>query len=241
MTTATHLPTAGLIVPPAAGEVPPEAVMYPQVNFIAEGLGLQSVDPQGYDQVIESVVAKAKQLVARGAQAVSLMGTSLSFYRGHQTNAELIQAMQDATGVPCTTMSQAVIRALQALQAKKVAVATSYVEVVNERLLAFMQAEGYTAVSCQGLGENGVEAMAQISTPQLVDLCIQAYEQALEPADAILLSCGGLRTLDTILAVEQQLGVPVVASSPAGFWDVVSLVSPRPAQTQWGRVAAIAS
>lgn len=232
-------PVVGLIVPPLSGEVPPEALMYPEIDFIAEGLGLRSVDPEGYDEVISSVVEKAKKLVQRGAQAVSLMGTSLSFYRGHEANEQMIKIMEQESGVPCTTMSQAILRALEAVEAKKIAIATSYVDVVNEHLVAFMQAGGYEVTSCVGLGVNGVEAMAQIGTKQLVDLCLKAYETGEIKADAILLSCGGLRTLETIKEVEQHLGIPVIASSPAGFWDVAGLIDARIAKTDFGRLAEV--
>ena len=54
----------------------------------------------------------------------------------------------------------------------------------------------------------------------LVALCEKVYRA--EPrSDGILISCGGLLTLDAIAVVEARLGVPVVSSSPAGFWDLM--------------------
>lgn len=232
-------PVVGLIVPPAQGAVPPEAAMYPEIHFIAEGLGLSSVEPDGYDLVIDLVIDKAQRLVERGAQAVSLMGTSLSFYRGNEQNNQLVARMKEATGVPCSTMSHAIVSGLHRLQIKKVAVASSYIDVVNQHLKEFLAIEGLEALSCQGLGETGVEAMGQISTEDLVQLCLLAYEQSQGQADGILLSCGGLRTLETIREVERQLNVPVVASSPAGFWDAAGLVQQQNAKEGFGRLAAL--
>ena len=38
--------TIGMIVPPAAGEVPPEPpVLYPDLTFVAEGLALPKLTP----------------------------------------------------------------------------------------------------------------------------------------------------------------------------------------------------
>lgn len=232
-------PVVGLIVPPQASEVPPESEMYPEITFIAEGLGLGSVEPDGYDQVIDLVVSKAQHLVERGAQAVSLMGTSLSFYRGNEENDQLVQRMEAATGVPCSTMSHAIMRGLGSVGAQKIAVATSYVDIVNEYLKVFLSNAGFTVLSCEGLGEAGVEAMAQITTETLVKLCLLAYEKSDRKAEGILLSCGGLRTLDTIRQVEATLGIPVIASSPAGFWDVAELVGLQKAKTGFGKLVQL--
>lgn len=216
-------PVIGLIVPPAEGNVPPDGpVLFPHVRFIARGLGLASVTPQGYDDVIDSVVRHAVALKESGAQAVSLMGTSLSFYRGAPANADLLTQMRAATGLPCTTMSAAIIRALRSLGGKRVAVATGYVDAVNQTLQAYLREEDIDVTVCQGLGVTDVQAMQQIGPQTLRDLCRAVYTAAPD-SDAILLSCGGLVTMDVVPQMEAELGVPVVASSPAGFWDVVTL------------------
>src|SRR5690606_37768076 len=81
-------PLVGVIVPPAQGEVPPEL---PQLyggalDFMAHGLALGRLTPEGYDAVIGKVEAAARALADRGADAVALMGSSLSFYRGRAFN-----------------------------------------------------------------------------------------------------------------------------------------------------------
>ncbi|CAA9403253.1 MAG: hypothetical protein AVDCRST_MAG51-1011, partial [uncultured Ramlibacter sp.] len=51
-----------------------------------------------------------------------------------------------------------------------------------------------------------------------------------------LISCGGLLTLDAIRQLEDALGLPVTASSPAGFWDVVRLGGWDPSSRGFGRL-----
>jgi len=223
MTLNSTRPVLGLIVPPAAGLVPPEGPrMYPELDFIAEGLALASVDKQGYDQVIDHVVAAAGKLAARGAQAISLMGTSLSFYRGSEFNDSLVEHLRNATGLPCTTMSHAILRGLRASGIERVAVASSYIEDVNQRLLRFLGENGIHGVCAHGLGITDVAAMGRISTDELVDLCLKTWDMADGQAQGLVLSCGGLVSLDAVCAVEDRLGVTVVSSSPAGFWDLVA-------------------
>ena len=38
----------------------------------------------------------------------------------------------------------------------------------------------------------------------------------------LLLSCGGLRTIDLLAPLQARCEQPVVASSPAGFWDLMA-------------------
>jgi len=158
----TKRPVLGLIVPPAAGLVPPEGPeMYPEIDFIAQGLALSSVDKEGYDQVIDQVVEAAQKLAARGARAVSLMGTSLSFYRGSDFNEELVARLRESTGLPCSTMSHAILRGLRVSSIERVAVASSYIDDVNQRLVRFLDQNQIQAVCAYGLGVNDVTAMSK--------------------------------------------------------------------------------
>lgn len=229
-------PRLGLIVPPAHGKVPVDAeILYGQrYEFLARGLALQSVSTEGYEQVIDAVVDHAVALRDAGAQAVSLMGTSLSFYRGADFTETLRQQMEQRSGVPCTTMSNAIVRSLQGLKVRKLAVATSYIDEVNDKLRRFLQDQGFEVCALQGLGLSGVEAMGQVSTATLVELSEQALRQASTPPDGVLISCGGLVTLDAVRELEQRHGLPVVSSSPAGFHDLVRVAGLDASSPQGG-------
>jgi arylmalonate decarboxylase len=216
------VPHLGLIVPPAAGAVPVDgAQLYGErIRFSALGLGLGEISTRGYTEVIDTVVEKAVALKAEGVAAVSLMGTSLSFFRGAAFNRELQAEMARATGLPCTTMSNAIVGGLRHLGVRRVAVATAYIDEVNAQLRRYLEDSGFEPLALEGLAISDVQAVGQVSTQVLVDLCLRVFDA--EPgADGILISCGGLVTLDAVREVEARLSVPVVSSSPAGFWDLV--------------------
>ena len=130
----------GLIVPPADGAVPPEApLLYPTLHFEALGLALPEISASGFDAVCGAIIDKAQRLAARGAEAISVMGTSLTFYRGADANRELQRAIRDATGLPATTMSSAVVNALRVLGVRRVGLATAYTDDLNRRLEALLR------------------------------------------------------------------------------------------------------
>ncbi|WP_011582363.1 MULTISPECIES: aspartate/glutamate racemase family protein [Chelativorans] len=223
-------PVIGLIVPPAAGLVPPEAVaMYPEVTFHASGLGLKEMTPCGYAGVIDLVGDHAERHAQAGAQAVALMGTSLSFFRGAAFNAELITHMSNRSGLPATTMSQAVVDELKSHGARRIAVVTAYRQDVNNLLAAFLNEHGIEARSLKSLGITSVADVAGTPAKRLLQLCKEAVHDA-GPVDAVLISCGGLHTLDVIVDVEISTGLPVVTSATAGVRGAVGLLK-RSAET----------
>ena len=232
-------PLIGMIVPPAAGEVPPEAAsLHPEGRFIAEGLGLTRLTPEGYDSVIGEVETAARRLAARGAEAVALMGTSLSFYRGAAFNRDLIARMEAASGVPCTTMSVSVAAALRALGARRVAVGAAYGERVNAPLRAFLEEEGFAVVRLEAMGIEDVEAIFCVTEAELLALGRKAAAGG--GADALFLSCGGLRTLSVTAPLEAETGLPVVSSAVAGVWGAMRLVGVGQAIPGAGRLLALA-
>ena len=238
MSESTPIPRLGLIVPPAHGAVPVDGpVLYGQrYEFLARGLGLQSVSTEGYEEVINAVVGHAIALRDAGAQAVSLMGTSLSFYRGATFTEQLRAEMQQRTGIPCTTMSHAITHALQALQIKRLAVATAYIDEVNDKLQHFLTEQGFEVLALEGLGICGVNAMGEVDTATLVEISERALAQSSGPVDGLLISCGGLVTLDAVRLLEQRHGLPVVSSSPAGFFDLVSMAGLDASSPQGGKL-----
>ena len=230
-------PCIGLVVPPAHGEVPQDAALLygERYRFIAAGLGIGGVSPEGFAPVIDTVLDRARELRDRGAETISLMGTSISFYRGPEFTESLRQAMQEATGVPCTTMSHAIVAALRQLGIRRVAVATSYIDALNDKLVAYLTHAGFTVTAIEGMAITGVEEVGQVSTQALVDLSKKVYARD-ESADGVFISCGGLLTLDAIQQLEADLGLPVTASSPAGFWDVVRLAGQDARAPGFGRL-----
>lgn len=220
----SEMPLIGMIVPPAAGAVPPEApALYPQgARFIAEGLGLERLTPDGYDAVIDDVVGAAERLAERGADVVVLMGTSLSFYRGASFNRSLIAAMKEATGLPATTMSAAIVEALKAVGGRRIALATAYVDDVNRRLADFLRDEGFEIAGLAALEIADVNQILAVSEDTLADLGNRGAAAAPD-ADTLFISCGGLRTLGVTATLEATTGLPVVSSAVAGAWSAMRL------------------
>src|SRR5260370_18632647 len=97
----------GLVVPCAADTVPDEGLqMYPDVRFIPRGVGVRSLTPTGYDSACEAILPAAESLAAQGVDAIMVIGTSLTFYRGSHFHYLLMERLRAAPALPGCTMSQ---------------------------------------------------------------------------------------------------------------------------------------
>src|SRR5436190_11251883 len=114
--------------------------MYPDMRFIPRGVGVRSLTPDGYAAAFDAIPAAADHLVAQGVDAIMVIGTSLTFYRGPEAHDRLLERLRTATGLPVSTMSQAIVDGLREVGAKRVAVATAYTDVVNQRLAELLAA-----------------------------------------------------------------------------------------------------
>jgi arylmalonate decarboxylase len=229
------VPVLGLIFPPLNRGVPEEGIaMYgDRLKYVVTGLGVEQMTPEGFNAVLERIPAAAEKLAAAGAEAIELTGTSLTFYQGEAFNQKLRKMVVDASGLPATTMSNGVIDGLKAVGAKRVAVATAYNDVVNDRLRAFLVEHGLTPVVVTGMGIEAIADVDKVTQQDLLEFGARVRASAPD-ADSMLLSCGGFRTLELIAPLEARTGVPVISSMPHGLWAGARLVGMTGAAPGYG-------
>src|SRR4051812_32994986 len=224
-------PAIGLIFPPLNYPIPPDAKrLYPKgVEFLSGGVGLPGgMTLEGYDEAVPRILPEAQRLAKDGARVVSVFGSSLTFYKGAKWHQALIDKVSKATGLPATTQSAGLLDGLKVVNAKRVALATAYTDVVTARLKIFLEEYGFEVTSARGLGFERIPEGAATG-PILFKLGAEAYASS-KKADAVVMSCGALRTLDVIMPLENEVKVPVVSSTPHGLMNAVRLlgaVSPR--------------
>jgi arylmalonate decarboxylase len=216
--------TIGLVVPFATDTVPDEGLqMYPDVRFIARGVGVRSLTPTGYDGAWNGILAAAESLARQGVAAIMVIGTSLTFYRGSDAHDELMAKLRALTGLPVSTMSQAVVDGLRSFGARRIVVATAYADDVNNRLKGFLTAQGFEVLALEGFGLFGFGEPGSKSEADIIALGSKVCSEA-PAAEGLLISCGGLRTLGVAEPLEARHGIPVVASTQAAFWAALRLV-----------------
>ena len=93
--------TIGLVVPFATDEVPFEGpIMYPGVRFIPRGVGVRNLTPEGYEPAWNGILPAAEYLAKQNVDAIMVIGTSLTFYRGPEAHDRLLEQLRERTGLP---------------------------------------------------------------------------------------------------------------------------------------------
>jgi arylmalonate decarboxylase len=211
-----------------------ERTLGPGVELLQESVQLASMSVAGYEEAQQSVTDTARRLVARCASGVMIGGTSFTFYRGAQFHRELLARVHDATGLPVSSTSQAMLDGLAFLGARRLAVATAYSEDVDRRLQQFLEEAGYTVLALRGMGIVDPSEAERVTPETTAQLGRDVFASAPE-ADCLLISCGGLRTTDIVSGLEQSCGVPVVTSYTATTWGLAQLAGVSP-QRGFGRL-----
>jgi arylmalonate decarboxylase len=232
--------TVALVVPTMEDTVPAEAaVMYPGVKFIAKGVGVRALNPEGYDQAFHAILPAAQELARNNRlDALMVFGTSLTFYRGHEAHDELLARLRDI-GLPVGTMSSAIVEGLRAINARRITVATAYTDKVNRRLEDFLVHCGFEVLAIEGFGIEKFNSVASVGGDEIMDLAVRVNDRA-PHADGMLISCGGLKTLDISARLEEKIGKPIVSSMPAALWSAVRLIGESGALTGHGRLFEVA-
>lgn len=229
----------GLIVPSTNTINEPEfwRMAPPGVGiFTARAMLLGAASRESYFRMAEAVGEAAAQLATAEVDIVAYGCTSGSFVCPMPA---LIQDMQTRAGVPALAAAGAVVAALRALGARRVAVATPYVEFVNQSERAFLESYGFEVPALRGLelGETQEErrAIGRVP-PQAVHHFARTVDHP--DADVLFISCTNLASLEIIDALEQDLGKPVITSNQACLWACLRRLGLTMPVSGYGRLLA---
>lgn len=229
----------GLIVPstntvnePEFWNMAPEGVSIYTARAMLSGP--QSED--SYRKMADEVNGAADQLATAEVDVIAYGCTSGSFIC---PMSEITDSMARRADAPAVTAAGAVVAALKSLGARKIAVATPYIQFVNDREVAFLREHGLEATSLHSLdmGHTQEERRAIGRVP--AEAVFRLARAADRPdADALFISCTNLASAQLIAEIEAELGKPVVTSNQACLWACLRLLGLRVSVGGYGRLLA---
>lgn len=170
------------------------------------------------NQVNDLARASSTLLPDGSLDVVCYACTSASLLIGEER--VLRELSKGAPSARATTLISGVLRGLGALGVRRVSVATPYLDEINAREVEYMEEAGFEISAIRGLNLDKDADMVRVS-PQAIGRLAASVDRP--DADAVFVSCGALRTLDIVEALEQELGKPIICSNQAMMWDVMRL------------------
>jgi len=210
----------GMVVPSGNTVAEPEiAAMLPAgVRAYVTRLPLVGSSPEELDAMAAGVESAAGLLADLRPDLVLFHCTAVT--TADPRRAEVLRAaMQVRAGVPALTTGAALVDALRALGARRVALLTPYVRAVHEREIAFLAAHDLDVVADAALGLDTNTEMAAVPPAELAAF-VRAHADP--RAEAYVLSCTALRSAGVIDELERVLGRPVVTSNQAAVWRALA-------------------
>lgn len=187
------------------------------VHFTRLGVVELPYGPEHARAVAEPAGLRAATATVAGIKpgVVAFACTSGSFVDGI-AGEERIRTAIESAGVPhATTASGALLEALAALGAHKVAIGTPYEEALGDHLAAFLREGGYEPGPTFNLGLVEEEAVIAAEPATVMELAERAYFPG---ADAVFLACTNLPTAGVLADLSERLGVPVLSANQVLMW-----------------------
>jgi maleate isomerase len=183
---------------------------------------MQPVDVQpgtlsNMDGVIAHVPEALRALRVVEPDIVLFCCTSASFYRGPRWNVELDEQIARDIGRPAISTSTALLKALDTVMAKRLLLVSPYPDHTNKTEAEFLESHGFTIVGTRAFDCTYSREIAEIQPARILSEIVDVHS-AVPQADAVLVSCTGLRSLEVAEEAERRTGVPVVTSNMASLW-----------------------
>jgi maleate isomerase len=196
-------------------------------NLVPDGVGVHVTRLKTEDFTNIETLARHIDTMAEAAanlqpdvhpNVISYHCTSGSIVNGEQRVMDEI-----LKGAPYTqpmTLVTSVIDALHGLSAKKLVVGTPYIDEINTVEAEFLTSKGFDVLDIQGLNlKTGIE-FGQLTPDYIKNFALEIDHPC---ADALFLSCSGIRAIEVIQEIEDAIKKPVITSNQAQMWSCLRL------------------
>ena len=190
---------------------------------------------ENLDELVSSIPGAARLVALVEPELIVFCCTSASLYKGYGWDRKVAGMITEATGIPATTTSTAVVEAHRALGLSKVFMITPYPEHTNRLEAEFLEASGIAVTGFTSLDCAHSKDLGRV-TPERIAELVRAKRAAIEAAGGLFVSCTALPVFEMIEGLEVKLGVPVVSSNQATLWHTLRILAVRTGGIPGGRL-----
>ena len=139
-------------------------------------------------------------------------------------------------GIAYTTPITAALAGLRALGASRLALLTPYPAEINQVVGRFIAGRGLDIVRAGSFCRAGDDEFVRVPPSAILDAAIELGQADI---DAVFVSCTALRVSPVLVAIEEQLGKPVITSNQALAWHCLRLAGYTDPVENSGRLLTI--
>ncbi len=148
--------------------------------------------------------------------------TSATLTHGPAFDRQLAIRITERSGAATVTAAGALVHALKTLGVTRIAFASPYTRDINRQAIGFLAQSGFETIS-QAEVDGTLDNVGQgaLSPDEVVDLGHRADSPE---AEALVLSCTDMRSVEAIARLEAELGKPVVTSNQAMLFQALQML-----------------
>jgi maleate cis-trans isomerase len=210
----------GLIVPINNTTMEPELLARLPRGSTCRALGIPRgkgmLKPEDLPAYLAQTTGMARTFAADDIDMVVYGCTAAGFMAGPERDAEVAAEISKVTGKPVVTTASAMTAALAHLGARNIALVTPYLDLVNERLRAFLAASGIGVEVLASFRAQSVTELAAITPAQIAALARAVMR---ESCDGLFVACSQLPTAGILEDLEGDFGRPAWSSIRATAWQ----------------------
>ena len=184
--------------------------------------------------MIDNIDVSIELLASVEPDVIVVAHTATSYYLGRQGEAELLVRLQKLVGKRVITAFGSVLRALERLNVRRLALGTPYSAETTLQGKAHLEGHGLEVVNFANL--QGVTNIYDETAERAYGLARLVDR---EDAEAVFLSGTGMPTLPVLEMLEQDLGKPVISSASAMMWHALRLAGVRQPVLGYGRLLGL--
>ena len=213
---------AGFIIPTSNRMVEPQVQRYMPQGVIPHftRIGMTNKHKAPLEQQMPKIAAAAEALAESKMSSIILQCTGTSMSGGLDMEKQVIEAMQQASGVPCATAASSLTSAFRALNATRLVFVSETKQPDHEKKLKYLREAGYEVVADKAVGLAGTDEYCTMPPKLWFDVTAALKH---DKADAYFISCANIHSIDVIEELEKVLNKPVVTSNQAAIWKSLRL------------------
>lgn len=227
-------PSAGVVSENEWATVAPDGVAIVSARYYIDRLTKADVE-----RMVGEVGRAARELASARVDVIVQAGSPAVFVQGDGYDRQLIDSIEAVAGVPATTSALSSVEALRRLGVGSLAILTAYTDDLNEQLCQYLERAGVRVSAIQGLGITTNASIGDQTRGFAYRLGRDIFRHTSPAPEGLFISCGELPTFEVIEALEDDLGVPVVTTSQAAFWNALRLAGVRATVPHLGQLLTL--